>query len=281
MDTLMHSFVQLHIEAFAKALLLILFGFILARVLSNSLEKLIVKKISPHLTMIVRGTTFYIILLLFIISAVQQLGFKISTLLGATGILTVALGIASQTSMSNLVSGIFIIGEKPFALGDLIKINDIQGEVFSIDFLSVKIRASDNTIIRIPNETLIKSAIINLSYFPMRRIDLVIGVAYKEDIDHVRHVFLRLADANPLSLKDPKPFIAILDFGESAINIQFSIWTAREHYNELKNRIQEQIKMAFEKQGIELPFPARTLYTGNLSSAFSTPIAAPPPDPVR
>jgi len=103
-------------------------------------------------------------------------------LLGAAGILTVAPGFASQTSASNLVSGLFMIAEHPFGVGDTIRLGSIAGEVPSIDLLSVNLRTPDNLYVRIPNETMIKSEITNLTRFPIRRLDLEIGVAYKENL---------------------------------------------------------------------------------------------------
>jgi small-conductance mechanosensitive channel len=203
------------------------------------------------------------VLALFVASAIEQLGFHISALLGAAGILTVAIGIASQTSMSNVVSGLFMIGEKPFEVGHQIKIADVQGEVLAIDLLSVRIRTQDNTMVRIPNELLIKSSIINLSYYPIRRADLKIGVSYSADLEKVKEVLFDVATKNPLSLTDPKPLFQILEFGDSSINIQFSVWSSRPHFVELKNTVQAEIKKAFDKQGIEMPYPARALFTGS------------------
>src|SRR5690606_3033117 len=128
------------------------------------------------------------------------LGFSLSVLLGAAGVLSVALGFASQTSASNLISGLFLIGEQPFQLGDTIKVGNTTGEVLSIDLLSVKLRTFDNLYVRIPNESLIKSEMTNLTRFPIRRFDLLIGVAYKENISQVRQIMQNVADNNPLCM---------------------------------------------------------------------------------
>ncbi len=153
--------------------------------------------------------------MLFLASAVQQMGFRISALLGATGILTLAFGIASQTSMSNLVSGIFIIGEKPFEIGDTINLNGITGEIVSIGFMSVRLRTSENTMIRVPNETLIKSSIINLSHYAERCLLIPVGIGYTADINQVKTLLLDLLNSHPLCLKNPAPVILFDSFGDS------------------------------------------------------------------
>lgn len=263
MTLVAEQFFQTQVEPFIRATLLIVIGYLIARILSASVSKSLIKHLSPQQTMLLRRLTFYIVFILFVASAIQQLGFHIGALLGAAGILTVAIGIASQTSMSNIVSGVFMIGEKPFEVGHTVKIGDIQGDILSIDLLSVKLRTSENTMVRIPNETLIKSAITNLSYFPIRRADLNIGVAYKEDLEKVKTVLFDVADRNPLCLMEPKPLLQILSFGDSAVNIQFSVWVSRSHFLDLQSTIHSDIKTAFEKQQIEMPFPSRSLFAGS------------------
>lgn len=174
--------------------------------------------------------------------------------------LSVALGFASQTSASNLISGLFLIGEQPFKLGDTIKVGNTTGEVLSIDLLSVKLRTFDNLYVRIPNESLIKSEMTNLTRFPIRRFDLQLGVAYKENIAQVRQLMLQVADNNPLCLDEPAPMFLFLGFGDSALNIQLSVWSKRENFRDLRNSLQEEIKQAFDLAGIEIPFPQRTVH---------------------
>lgn len=262
------TFFHTHVEPFISATLLVVAGFLIARVLSSSIAKTLMKQLTPQQSMLLKRFIFYFVFALFVASAFDQLGFHIGALLGAAGILTVAIGIASQTSMSNIVSGAFMIGEKPFEVGHNIKVGDILGEVLSIDLLSVKLRTQENTLVRIPNEMLIKSAITNLSSFPIRRLDLKIGVAYKEDLEQVKLVLFDVAYKNPLSLIEPKPQLHILGFGDSSIDVQFSVWGSRTNYLELKNSIQIGIHRAFNENNIELPFPGRSLYAGSLSEAI-------------
>jgi len=250
-----------------KALVKVVVGLALGRLAGNGLARLFAEDDAQR-AMIIRRGTFYGIAGLFVASALMELGFDLSVLLGAAGILTVAIGFASQTSASNVISGLFLLGERPFAVGDVIRVNGTTGEVLSVDLLSVKLRTFDNLFVRIPNETMIKSEVTNLRRFPIRRIDLQIGVAYKEDLRKVREVLMDVADRNPLCLEEPAPLIIFQGYGDSSINHQFSVWAKTENFLDLRNSIPVEIKEAFDEHGIEIPFPHRTLYTGSETSPF-------------
>ncbi len=261
-----------------KALLKILVGLALGRLAGNGLARLFAEDDAQR-AMILRRGALYGIAGLFTASALMELGFDLSVLLGAAGILTVAIGFASQTSASNVISGLFLLGERPFAVGDVIRVNGTTGEVLSVDLLSVKLRTFDNLFVRIPNETMIKSEVTNLRRFPIRRIDLQVGVAYKEDLREVREVLMEVADRNPLCLEEPTPLIIFQGYGDSSINYQFSVWAKTEHFLDLRNSIPVEIKEAFDEHDIEIPFPHRTLYTGSETTPFPVQQAGETDDP--
>lgn len=249
------------------ALLKLVGGLVIARLVSNGLVKLL-KQTSTHHALLIRRVSFYLIAGLFIASALTEVGLDLSILLGAAGILTVAIGFASQTSASNVISGMFLLGEKPFAVGDVVRIGTTTGEVLSVDLLSAKLRTFDNLFVRVPNETIIKSEITNLTRFPIRRHDIQMGVAYKEDLDAVREILMEVAMRNPLCLDEPPPLFIFTGFGDSALTFQFSVWAARENFLELRNSIQTEIKNALDRRGIEIPFPHVSLYAGSTTEPF-------------
>ncbi len=242
-----------------QAAIILALGLALTRVLPSMTERALRSRLTPHAEMVVRRTVFYTVLTLTIATVLHQLGFRLGVLLGAAGVVSVAIGFASQTSASNLISGLFLMGERSFGKGDVIKVGDTVGEVLSIDLLSVKLRTSDNLFVRIPNESLIKSQVTNMSRFATRRADLKLRVSYREDLGKVRSVLMAVADANPLCLKDPKPVFMVLGFGEWAIDLQLNVWARSEHVLELRNSLQQQIKEAFKANGIEIPLPHLSL----------------------
>ncbi len=242
-----------------RAALLFVGGVFAARVVSRIFARIFQERLAPQQTVLLRQLWFWAVLALFTLMALDNLGFEVGFLAGAAGVLTVAIGFASQTSASNLISGLFLISERPFELGDAVRIGATSGEVLSIDLLSVKLRTFDNLFVRIPNENIIKSEVINLSRFPIRRIDLVIGVAYGSDLAVVRELLLDLVENHPTCLDDPRPVFMVTGFGDSAVTLQFSVWATRENFLEAKTSLQHKIHDSFAENGIEIPFPHRTL----------------------
>lgn len=248
-----------------RALLILIAGFVLARVFRRiaSSEKL--SQLPGYQQRLVRQLGGWVIIILFATTALHQLGFHLGVLLGAAGVLSVALGFASQTSAANIISGLFVLSERSFQVGDIVTVGNYTGEILSVDLLSVKLRTFDNLFVRIPNETIMKSEVTTLTRFPIRRFDMQIGIAYRAEIGRAREVLMRVAEDNPLCLEEPKPLFILLGFGDSSVNIQFSVWGARENFLDLRNSIMEGVKIAFDEAGIEIPFPHRSLYVGEVT----------------
>lgn len=251
-----------------RAILLIVGGLIVAKIVAGLVRRMASGRLELAQEALLRRVTYYLVLGLFCVAALHQLGFNLGVLLGAAGVLSVALGFASQTSASNLVSGLFLIGERPFQIGDVIQVEGTTGQVLSIDLLSVKLRTFDNLFVRIPNESLIKTQVRTLTKLPIRRLDLQIGVAYKEDLERVRDLLFEVAEGIPICLDEPKQMFLMQKYGDSAIEFQFSAWSLQENFWELRTTLQVEIKKAFDRAEIEIPFPHRSLYTGSMSDPF-------------
>ncbi len=244
----------------AVAIILAFIGFLIARFVSNTFIHTIGSRFNEHQRLVWRRGIFYFIFMIFAMASLKEAGFKLSVFLGAAGILTVALGFASQTSASNLISGIFLIGEGSFEIGDTIQLtlirgHTIEGEVISIDLLSVKLLTQDNVYVRLPNEQLIRAPVHNLSKFPIRRIPITLAINFHEDIIKVREVLLDVAQKYPLVLADPKPAVTVTAFRESSIELLFAIWCQREHFLKVRDEMQERIRNGFLDNQIEIPVP--------------------------
>ena len=250
------------IGTFINVVILIFIGIPLCFFLSKWIRKYVSKKISAQQGMIFSKVFLYSGLTIIIMSVLYNLNFKLAPLLGAAGIVGIAIGFASQTSVSNIISGFFLMAEKPFEVDDIITIGDITGIILSIDLLSIKLRTFDNKFVRIPNETIIKSEVTNITRFPIRRIDLDIGVAYKENIAQVKTILLDIARKNPLCLNEPKPLIIFKGFGNSSVDLQLLVWAVKEEWLNVKNSLFEEIKKRFDEEGIEIPFPHLSIYSG-------------------
>jgi len=251
-----------------RILILVGVGFPLVYFASAFVGRTTRKKLSSQANMLLRKGIFYIGSLCIIISILYQLGYTLMAFLGAAGIAGIVIGFASQTSVSNIISGIFLISEQPFQVGDLIKVGDTTGVVLSIDLLSIKLRTFDNQLVRIPNENLIKNQLNNITRFPIRRLDIEIGVAYKEDVGRVQRILRDVAEKNTYCLDEPEPLIFLKNFGNSALEFLFAVWCMKNDFLTLRKKIMQEIKERFDAEGIEIPFPHRTLYTGSVTEPF-------------
>lgn len=257
-----------------RAAALVLAGLIGARIASRAVQRAVRRRVSAQQAMLARRIVYYGVLVLVLAAALRELGFDLAVLLGAAGVATVAVGFAAQTSASNLISGLFLIGERAFKVGDVIRVGGTTGEVLAVDLLSVKLRTFDNLYVRVPNETLIKSEVTNLSRFPIRRVDIQLGVSYRADMAGVEQLLRAVAQRNPLCLEEPQPLFIFSGFGESSLDLQFSVWGARENYLELSNSIRREIKAALDAAGIEIPYPQRTLVLSAETAAALGPLPA-------
>ena len=218
--------------------------------------------------MIINRFVRYTAIVILFTVIISELNIDMAAIFGTAGVIGIVVGVASQTSIGNIVSGFFMVSEKPFEIGDQIRIGDKTGVVHSIDLLSIKIRTFDNLLLRIPNQTVISSEVINVTRFPIRRLDFEIGVAYKENLELVMQTLQEVAKRNPLCLDEPEPLIVFKGFGASSILVQFGVWFERTNYLKVKNSVFMEIKEAFEKKGIEIPFPHISLYTGEITKPF-------------
>lgn len=226
------------------------------------MKRVVGRHYNAHYSMLAGKVLSYTLYIILIITILHMLGVDMTPLLGAAGIVGIALGVASQTSVSNIISGFFMLAEQSFIVGDVITVSGVTGVVMSVDTLSVKLRTFDNRYVRIPNETIIKSEVINATRFPIRRIDLTVSVAYKEDLARVKEILTGIATEDSLVLNEPEPLIIFIGFNSSSIDLQFSFWTARQNYLNVKNRVFESVKNRFDQTGIEIPFPHVSLYRG-------------------
>lgn len=251
-----------------NVLIIIIAGYIFLQLIALFVRRAIWKNLNKQTKFLINKAIVYTGILIIILLVLREMNVKITALLGAAGVLGIVIGIASQTSIGNVISGIFLISEKSFEIGDLIRVGDKMGTVYSIDLLSVKLKTLDNLLIRIPNQTIISSEVTNITRFPIRRMDIDVGVAYKEDLKKVMEILRNLAQNNPYCLSEPEPLILIKDFGESSINFLYGLWFEKSNYVTLRNSIIPEIKTAFEAEGIEIPFPHITLYTGEVTKPY-------------
>ncbi len=179
------------------------------------------------------------------------------------GLFSVAIGFAAQTSVSNLISGLFLLFERPFSVGDVIEVNGQTGIVLSIGLLSTRMRTFDNVLLRVPNENILKSTVKTFTAYDIRRIDLEVGISYDDDIDHAKAVIRRFLDENPVFLMEPQPIIMVSSLGDSSVNLKVMVWIRRTDILKAKDTLVGGIKKALDAAGITIPYPQRVVHIVN------------------
>jgi len=185
------------IWSLAKVLLYAVVGMILLRMTVVIIRRILKRRTTAQVAMLVTKGINYVGIGLIVMLVLVELGVNLAPILGAAGIVGLAVGLASQASLSNIISGLFLVSEKPFEIGDVIKTADTVGVVDSIDLLSVKLRTFDNLFIRVPNEQLANTQLTNITRYPIRRLDFSVTVSYSEDLQRVQSVLRELAILSP------------------------------------------------------------------------------------
>ena len=235
-----------------RALALLILGWLLARLVGTAMHGLLVRTAQHSYATLGRRISGTLVFGIAVAAALQELGFDLSLFVGAAGLLTVALGFASQTSASNVISGLFLLAEGSLAVGDLIKIGTTTGHVIAIDLLSVKIRTLDNLIVRVPNETLVKGEITNLTRFAIRRAAIKMNIAHREDLRHVRQVLLDVALGYEKVLRDPEPLVRVENFTDAGVDIELWVWIASGGFYDTRSEVLLRVKEALDTSGIEI-----------------------------
>ncbi len=236
---------------------------ILAKAVRINLKKALSDRIPRNVLDILLKIVYYGIITIAVISVLPQIGINLSGLLVAGGIVGLTIGFASQSVVSNLVSGLFLMMERPVRIGDQIRIGDIMGFVEDIHILSTVVRTYDGVYIRIPNEKVFTSNITNFVANVARRFEYVIGIRYSDDAQKATEIIKKVIEEHPFALKYPAPQVFVNELADSSVNIVVMIWAPSAVWYDVKMELLWKIKVALENEGIEIPFPQRVIWFAN------------------
>jgi len=229
---------------------------IIFKIALKSVEKMLTKKeikgTFHNFILSVIKVVVYIVLILTLLGAFNVDTTPLLTVLGTFGL---ALGLALKDHMANLASGILIIVNKQFELGDYISCGGAEGIVVKLELFNTKLKSFDNKIVYVPNSAFTKGAITNYTKESIRRVDVNIGVSYNTKIDSVRKTVIDIIKNNSKILKEPESFIGLNEFGDNSLNFVVRVWTETINYWEVYFYINEAIKQSFDKENIEIPYP--------------------------
>lgn len=201
-----------------------------------------------------------------IVMALNQMQIKVITLISTLGVAGIALGLAAQQTISNMIAGIIILVDRPFKEEDFVELDGTYGRVEKITMRSTLLRTLDNTKVDLPNHKIIESRIVNHSNYPFLRIRIPFGIAYKEFIPKAQEVVLKSIEQMPQILKDPEPEVNVTDIGESSIDMELMAWIDNPAIEvPLGYDLRKRIKMVLDEAGIEIPFPHRQIFVEKIN----------------
>lgn len=238
-------------------ILILSFSTLLAKILSIYLRRSLKDRVSKDIRETVIKLLYYGILTIVFFSNLPLIGINPSGLLLAGGVAGIVLGFASQNIVGNLVSGVFLMAERPIKIGDQVQINDVSGYVTDIRIISTLIRTYDGLLVRIPNQQVFTTNITNIVGHPVRRFEYTIRIRYSDDANAAIFLIKDLIDKEPFALLNPSPSVFVNDLADSSVNITVRIWAPVNEWFGIKTRILWNIKQSLEENGIEIPLPQR------------------------
>jgi small conductance mechanosensitive channel len=203
----------------------------------------------------------YVTLVAFvIIAALSQLGIQTTSFVAIIGAAGLAIGLSLQSSLSNFASGVMIIAFRPFKVGDFIEAGGIAGVVEGIQIFSTQMRTGDNKQIIVPNSNITGSNITNYSAKDTRRVDMVFGIGYDDDIKKAKDILTKLLEEDERILKDPTPVVAVSELADSSVNFVVRPWVKTDDFWNVKFDYTEAVKLTFDKEGISIPYPQQDVH---------------------
>ena len=235
-------------------ILVLLVMWIVYRIILRTIKKSSSAKMNSHKQQMLSHFVKYIFYILVVLEVLSLLGIKLSALLGAAGIAGVAIGFAAQTSVSNLISGLFVLTEGSIKIGDAVTVDGVTGVVDEINLLSIHIHTYDNQMVRIPNSTIINSNFTNINFHQTRRMTINVSVDYSTDMKTALEALKKAPALCPTVVSDPAPAVWFDGFAASGINMTVAAWFKPADFLQTKNDLYIAIKQVLDEAGITIPF---------------------------
>lgn len=248
-------FDSLTLEKVIPPLVLLLVGLVAVRLLlrlfDRALERSRLERAAYAMLRSVMKVLLYFILLLLVAA---QLGVDVSSLIAILSVISLALSLAVQGALTNVVGGFTLLTTRPFKAGDFVELEDQSGTVLEVSVTYTKLQTPDNKIVSIPNSTAAAARITNFSAAGTRRVDLTVSASYDSPVESVKAALLRAANS-PTSLFTPEPFVGVKEYGDSAITYVLQIWSSASDYWTTYFAVNEAISREFAQDGIEMTYP--------------------------
>ncbi|MGL4828750.1 MAG: small-conductance mechanosensitive channel MscS [Vibrio sp.] len=249
-----------------SAVLILFIGNIIVKAVAGSVAKVLKKKdMDKAVVEFVHGLVRYLLFVIVLIAALGRVGVETASVVAVIGAAGLAIGLALQGSLSNFAAGVLIVAFRPFKSGDYVEIGGVAGSVDAIQIFQTVLKTPDNKMVVVPNSSVIGGAITNYSRHETRRVDMVIGVSYKSDLQKTKRVLRETLEKDPRILKDPDMTIGVLTLADSSINFVVRPWCKTADYWAVYFDSMQAIKEALDANGIEIPFPQMDVHLNKIN----------------
>ncbi|MEO1927813.1 MAG: mechanosensitive ion channel domain-containing protein [Nautiliaceae bacterium] len=239
-----------------SVILIFILGKWSAKISANLIKKTLIKaNVDITLVNFLSELTYFGLIIAVILAVLGNLGINTISFITMLGVLGLTIGLALQKNISNFGAGIIILFLRPFKIGDFVEAGGASGNIDAIGIFNTTFKTGDNKIIIVPNSNIISSNIINYSKEPVRRVDLIIGVSYQDDLKIVKSTLEHILSSHPKILKEPKFSVALAELANSSINFNVRGWVNSEDYWSVRSNLLETIKTTFDEKGITIPYP--------------------------
>jgi small conductance mechanosensitive channel len=243
------------------AIVILIVGRWIAKRLKNVVQRVLTGRSVDETIVSLAGSATYVLLMVgVVLAALGQLGIQVTTFVAVLGAAALAVGLALQGSLANFAAGVLLIIFRPFRAGDFIEAAGVSGTVEELHIFTTQLRTADNKTVIIPNARVTGDNITNYSAKDTRRVDMVVGVGYGEDLQRVKAVLADILVQDERVLEDPEPVIGVVELGDSSVNLAVRPWTQTSEYWNVYFDTMEAVKTRFDAEGISIPFPQRDVH---------------------
>lgn len=251
------ALVETYLAPFVGGVLVLAAGWMLSGILSRWVGKVLRRseRVDVTLALFFQSLVRYLILVVTVIAVLELFGVETTSLIAVLGAASLAIGLALQGTLQNLAAGVMLILFRPFKVGDFVEAGGQTGTVKSINLFTTEMATGDNVQIIAPNSSIWGTAVRNFSFHDTRRVDLVFGISYDDDIGKAIQTIRGVAEGDERGLKDPALFLAVTNLGDSSVDLTLRIWCKAPDYWALRFDLLRQVKEALDAEGISIPYP--------------------------
>ena len=247
------------------AIAIFIVGKWLARKITNIIVSLLnrVKGMDETLVRFLENIIYYILMMVVVLTALSKLGVETTSFFAILGAAGLAIGLALKDSLGNFASGVMLIMFKPFKLGDFVTVAGVSGTVKEISIFSTVIITGDNQKMIVPNGAITSGTIVNVNANPTRRVDLLVGIGYDDDIKKAKDVLTNILEGDDRIIQNKGLTVAVSELADSSVNFVVRAWVNTPDYWAVKFDLTEQVKLRFDKEGISIPYPQQDVHHHN------------------